>query len=164
MNRLTARTTNGHAYYPECFKPPCNGDGCKKELCEFSVEVCSVLADYEDTGLTPEQIGQLQEMYMEKCRELAEERKRHEWIPCSERMPEEHDSIFEKFKGTYKWRSAMFEKMSDNVNVTVEFEDGVRMSMKGYTVDGKWKPDTAVKCRVIAWMPLPSPYIQEETE
>ena len=79
-----------------------------------------------------------------------------EWIPCSERMPEEHDSIFKKFKGTDKWRSAMFEKMSDNVNVTVEFEDGVRMSMKGYTVDGKWKPDTAVKCRVIAWMPLPS--------
>lgn len=28
MNRLTARTTNGHAYYPECFNPPCNGDGC----------------------------------------------------------------------------------------------------------------------------------------
>lgn len=60
-----------------------------------------------------------------------------EWIPCNMRLPEEHESIFAKFKGTDKWRSAMFEKMSDNVIVTVEFEDGARMSMKGYTVDGK---------------------------
>lgn len=84
-----------------------------------------------------------------------------EWIPCSVFLPEEHDSIFKKFKGTDKWRNAMFEKMSDNVNVTVEFEDGARMSMKGYTVDGKWKPDTAVKCKVIAWMPIPYPYKPE---
>ena len=78
-----------------------------------------------------------------------------EWIPCSERLPEEYESIFAKFKGTDQWRRAMFEKMSDNVNVTVEFEDGTRKTMKGYTVDGKWKPDTAVKCKVIAWQTLP---------
>lgn len=35
------------------------------------------------------------------------------------------------------------------------------MSMKGYTVDGKWKPDTAVKCKVIAWRTLPKPYQPE---
>lgn len=75
MNRLTARTTNGHAYYPECFKPPCNGDGCKKELCEFSIDICNRLADYEETGLAPEQIRQVDELYAEKCRELAEYKK-----------------------------------------------------------------------------------------
>lgn len=75
MTRLTARTTNGHAYYPECFKPPCNGDGCRKELCEFSLDICNRLADYEDTGLTPEQIRQVDELYAEKCRELAEYKK-----------------------------------------------------------------------------------------
>ena len=42
-----------------------------------------------------------------------------EWIPCSVCLPEEHDSIFKKFKGTDKCRNAMFKKMSDNVNVTV---------------------------------------------
>lgn len=84
-----------------------------------------------------------------------------EWIPCEKLLPEERKSIFARFKGTDKWRSAMFEKMSDNVNVTVEFEDGTRMSMKGYTVDGEWKPDTAVKCKVIAWQPLPEPYNPE---
>lgn len=64
----------------------------------------------------------------------------NDWIPCSERMPEERDSIFKKFKGTDKWRNAMFEKMSDNVNVTV------------------------VKCTVIAWQPLPESYNPERSD
>lgn len=164
MNRLTARTTNGHAYHPECFKPPCNGDGCKKELCEFSVEICSRLADYEDTGLTPEQIRKIDELYAEKCRELAEERKKHEWIPVEERLPEEHENIL----GTFMYKDIMpvmmLKENSDDVIVTVEFENGATISTKGYTVGGEWKTDMNGKDKVIAWMPLPSPYNQEETE
>lgn len=88
MNRLTTRITNGHAYYPKCFKPPCNGDGCRKELCEFSIDICNRLADYEDTGLTPDQIRQVDELYSEKCRELAEYKKLEEAgrlikLPCA---------------------------------------------------------------------------------
>ena len=41
------------------------------------------------------------------------------WILCSDRMPEEHDSIFAKLKGTDKWNDNMHEKVSDWVNVTV---------------------------------------------
>ena len=26
--RLTKREKNGLAYFPMCFKPPCNGEGC----------------------------------------------------------------------------------------------------------------------------------------
>lgn len=162
MERLTKREILGNAYFPKCFEEPCNGCGCQDDDCDMG-EVCEKLASYEDTGLTPEQIIEIDKLFTEKCRELAEERKKHEWIPCSERLPEERESIFAKFKGTDKWRSAMFEKMSDNVNVTVEFEDGTRMSMKGYTVDGKWKPDTVVKCKVIAWRPLPESYNPERS-
>lgn len=80
------------------------------------------------------------------------------WIPCSERMPEEHDSIFAKLKGTEKWRRAMFEKVSDNVNATVEFEGGERRTMTLRTTDGIWNSDNRlVKFRVIAWQPLPEP-------
>ena len=154
MNRLTKRDEyDGEAYFPNWSQRPRTYLG----------EVCEKLASYEDTGLTPEQIREIDRLYSEKCRDLADERKKHEWIPCSKRLPEERESIFAKFKGTDKWRSAMFEKMSDNVNITVEFEDGTRMSMKGYTVDGKWKPDTAVKCKVIAWQPLPEPYNPERS-
>lgn len=80
------------------------------------------------------------------------------WIACVDRLPEEHESIFAKLKGTNKWDSAMFEKISDEVNVTVEFEDGKRKVMTLHTCDGKWKSDIQiVKFKVIAWQPLPEP-------
>ena len=81
------------------------------------------------------------------------------WIPCSVRLPEEHDSIFAKLKGTDKWYDAMFEKISDDVNVTVEFEDGTRKTMTLHTNDGKWNTGNRIaKFNVIAWQPLPEPY------
>lgn len=81
-----------------------------------------------------------------------------EWIPCSERLPEEHDTMFAKFKGTDKWSDFMFAKKSDKVNVTVEFDDGSRMTQTLYTIDGEWKRETNIKHKVIAWRPLPEPY------
>lgn len=82
-----------------------------------------------------------------------------EWIPCSECLPEEHDSMFAKLKGTDKWDNAMFEKISDDVNVTVEYEDGSRHVRTLHTIDGKWKSDiSVVKFKVIAWKPLPESY------
>ena len=55
MERLTKRE-NGHAHYPRCFEEPCGGMGCRTEDCEFKVEICERLADYEDTERTPEEI------------------------------------------------------------------------------------------------------------
>lgn len=83
------------------------------------------------------------------------------WIPVEDGLPEEHDSIFAKFKGTGMWSNAMFEKSSDKVNATFEFEDGTRKSGTSYTIDGKWeceKGNCAVKRKVVAWRPLPEPY------
>lgn len=83
-----------------------------------------------------------------------------EWIPVSERLPKERDSIFKKVKGTDKWSNAMFEGISDDVNVTVEYEDGTRKTMTSHTLDGIWKceKDMGIKRKVIAWQPLPEPY------
>ena len=83
------------------------------------------------------------------------------WIPVSERLPEEHDSIFARFKGTDKWNKAMFEKTSDEVNVTIEYEDGSRKTTTSHTLDGVWKIEKeqrVVKGKVAAWQPLPEPY------
>ena len=55
MERLTKRE-NGHAHYPRCFEKPCGGMGCRTEDCEFKVEICERLADYEDMERTPEEI------------------------------------------------------------------------------------------------------------
>lgn len=84
-----------------------------------------------------------------------------DWIPVSERLPEEHDSIFAKFKDTDKWDDAMFEKISDEVNVTIEYEDGSRKTTTSYTLDGVWKIEKeqrVVKRKVVAWNPFPKPY------
>lgn len=81
------------------------------------------------------------------------------WILCSERLPEEHDSWFVKFKGTDKWNESMFEKTSYDVNATVEFNDGTRRTMMLHTIDGKWnKRNRIIDFKVIAWQPLPEPY------
>lgn len=84
------------------------------------------------------------------------------WIPCSSgKMPMEHDSIFANYKGTRKWNDCMFEKISDEVNVTVADENGNGTTTHAHTVDGKWECDL-LKCnktyKVIAWQPLPQPY------
>lgn len=93
------------------------------------------------------------------CEFIEEQPKIGGWIPCSERLPEEYDSMFAKFKGTEKWDSAMFEKISDDVNVTVEFENGKRKTKTLHTVDGKWNGgQRGVKFKVIAWQPLPEEY------
>lgn len=56
------------------------------------------LADYEDTGMTPEQVIEMQMDW------VAIKAAYPKWIPVTERLPEEHDSIFAKFKGTEKWK------------------------------------------------------------
>ena len=95
---------------------------------------------------------------------MEENRLNNGWILCSERLPEEHDSMFATFKGTDKWNDAMFEKISDDVNVTVGFEDGTRKTKTMHTVDGKWKNDSIIKVKIIAWRPLPEPYKEDEEE
>lgn len=76
MERLTARHENGkrEAYYPYCFREDtCDGDGTseKCDRCDFAQRVCEAMASYEETGLTPEQIREIDKMYIEKCEEVA---------------------------------------------------------------------------------------------
>ena len=85
------------------------------------------------------------------------------WIPCSERLPEEHETVFAKLKGTNRWNEFMFEKASEKLLVTVEFEDGSREIDYLETIDGEWeKRFNDVKKKVIAWMPNPEPYREDK--
>lgn len=59
MVRLTERNAidKRYCYYPHCFQEDtCGGEGCKKEICDFSIEICNRLGAYEDTGLEPEEV------------------------------------------------------------------------------------------------------------
>lgn len=111
------------------------------------------LADYEDTGMTPEQIKEMQiDWVAMKAAWLR-------WIPVTERLPEERDSIFAKFKGTDNWKRGMFEKTSKYVIATVVYDDGTILTERAHTTDGIWKTESPVLGgKVIAWMPFPEPY------
>lgn len=88
------------------------------------------------------------------------------WIPVTERLPEEHDSIFAKLKGTDEWKAGMFGGVSDYVLVTIEHEGSVLEKCQvAKTIDGKWENSflrAFSNARVIAWMPFPKPYKKDE--
>ena len=80
----------------------------------------------------------------------------YRWIPCSERMPEEHEWIGTKKFGT---------TISDEVYVTFENEKGERFCKHLSFQNGElsrhdqFLMETWFKgSKPIAWMPLPEPY------
>ena len=46
--RLTARGSDGFAYFPTCFEAPCYGGGCRREDCQFIKDVCEKLCRLEE--------------------------------------------------------------------------------------------------------------------
>lgn len=88
-----------------------------------------------------------------------------EWIPVTERMPEEHDSIFAKLYGTDKWDSKLHRTVSNRVLVTIKYDDGTRIVKESHTYDGKWRDEKrCINCKVEAWMPMPELYKEKENE
>lgn len=105
--------------------------------------------------------------YLETLQELVDLKSRIIWIPISEKLPDEHDSIFARLYGTDKWNNAFWRTKSKEVLVTIEYEDGVRTVKSSHTTDGKWvleKRDKLNKCKVVAWKPFPEPYMENENE
>lgn len=98
----------------------------------------------------------------EEQKKVIERLKAKNWIPVSERLPEEYDSIFAKFKGTDNWKRGMFEKTSKYVIATVIFDDGTVLVEQAHTTDGIWRTDNEVLGgTVVAWMEYPEPYKED---
>lgn len=60
MDRLTEKNDETY-FYPHCFEEECIGASEPCSKCEFEEKICIRLGEYEDTGLTPEQIRELKE-------------------------------------------------------------------------------------------------------
>lgn len=87
------------------------------------------------------------------------------WIPVTERLPEEHESVFAKFYGTDRWDNAFWRARSEEVLVCIEYDDGSRSVTISVTLDGKWHIErrrVLHDFKVIAWMTLPEPMKEEE--
>ena len=130
------------------------------------LENCASLLDSGTRFFTEDHTKQFREAYELAMKALRKtERKTGKWIPCSERLPKEHESIWAKAKGTDRWSEAMWEKQSDEVIVTELFEDGTTRTDTACTHDGEWYVKVKiVKRKIIAWMPLPEPWKGGEEE
>lgn len=105
---------------------------------------------------------QLQNEYLHDLnvlKELVDKAESFEWIPISERLPEEHDSVFAKLYGTDKWRNELWRTTSNVVIATIKYNDGTVIVKDAFTHDGEWTVEKRnTNCKVIAWMPFPNPY------
>lgn len=82
-----------------------------------------------------------------------------QWIPVSERLPDEHESMFAKYYNTPKWNNSMWLKESDKMFVSAEVPGNEIIVDTAKMIDGKWFFGLSfVDKKVIAWMPLPTPY------
>lgn len=132
----------------------------QKALNEISSAVLDVYADGYNQPRTA------QECYcsaFETLQELVDKADPLEWIPVSEKLPEEHDSIFAKLYGTDNWDSKLHRKVSNRVLVTVQCDDGTRFVKESHTRDGEWADEKkCINCKVVAWSPLPNPYKEQD--
>lgn len=100
------------------------------------------LRDYENTGITPDQLQVIEEEYSKMAEELAELRQQNRWIPVSKRLPDVPVGIDD--------------------DECPEFNVMIRGARKAaalrYDSDGTWFDDFGEVYEVIAWRPLPEPY------
>lgn len=70
----------------------CNGIGyCEK----CAIQECfNGLAQYENTGVTPERLKIIEDEYSRMAKELSMFRQQNQWIPVAERMPDEGQLIW----------------------------------------------------------------------
>lgn len=104
---------------------------------------------------------------MATLRKFVDKADSFEWIPVSKKLPDEHDSIFAKLCETDVVNDMLWRTRSKEVLVTIEYENGARTVKSSHTTDGKWwieKETTLSKFKVIAWMPMPEPYKENENE
>ena len=104
---------------------------------------------------------------MALLRKLVNKADSFEWIPVTERLPEEYESDFAKYYGTDQWNNTLWRAKSKEVLVCFEYVDGSRCVRSSFTMDGKWNIErkrVLHDLKVIAWMPMPEPYKENENE
>lgn len=103
MDRLTEKDERGNW----CLKGLSRwalqgGEALSKKSVELLYGALYKLMKYEDTGLTPEDVERLndfeQSQMAELLKRLAEERRKHRWIPVEEQLPDNDSYILMSFE------------------------------------------------------------------
>ena len=138
-----------------CESFPCDEIEALKDLPSVQTEKTLLTVKCE---LDDEELRRAIENVKNAKLELIAAQQEQQWIPVTERLPEE-----DLFTGGGK-------QFSNSVLMTVyDKNDEDTIVDYGHTTDGEWYSDTAdefiesiADWKVIAWMPLPEPYKEEE--
>ena len=126
-----------------------------KEVGEKLYGALCKLRDYEDTGCSPDDVERLngftQNEAVKLVQKLNAEEKKHSWIPVEERLPEEDEYVLMSFENFTLPMIGRYEKDNDGGGAWYAGDDGC---------DTCSSQDLFVN----AWMPLPKPYEEDETE
>ena len=122
------------------------GKGLTAEASQLLYGALCKLKDLEDAGLNPKSAEAIDWLYLEKCKEVNELRKKTKWIPVEERLPETDIDILLSF-----------------INFSLPAVGVYRTSDDGGGVFYLWDCDGEDTCisqnlYVNAWMPLPESY------
>ena len=130
------------------------GQVITKEIWEKLYGALWKLKDYEDTGLTPDDVERVNDFEKSQTghllKVLGEERKKHAWIPVGEELPETDDYVLLSFAN---FSLPMIGRCERD-------EDGGCAWYLGDCDEG----DTCVSQNLFvnAWMPLPEAYRGED--
>lgn len=108
------------------------------------------LKDYEETGMSPEQLEEIDRLYLEKREEvnrLRAELEEKEWIPVEERLPETNKYILLSFSNFSLPAIGRYEEDSEGGAFYIGDEDASCVN-EGLFVN--------------AWQPLPKAYREVE--
>lgn len=117
------------------------GTPITKETQELLYGALRKLKDYEDTGLSPDEVENVNDFVKSQIAHLLkkyrEEKEKHEWIPCSERLP-----------GAAGFYLVTKKQRSGEIQVAL---GSYQPLFKSWSGNGNFK-------EVLAWMPLSEPY------
>ena len=123
----------------------CAGKVITEELRQKLYGALCKLRDYENTGLSPEEVERVNDFGESQVarlmKKLQEEQEKHRWIPASERLPEENGTYLTTLDGELVGQEEPFTGMCG-------FENG------------RWDEEGCV----IAWKPMPAPYEEDADE
>ena len=125
-----------------------------KEIWEKLYGALWKLKDYEDTGLSPEEVESVNDFEKSQTyraiAELQGEREKHRWIPVTEKLPEPETYILVSFENFTFPDIATYRVDDDGSGAFYSGDEDYTYLSVGFFVN--------------AWMPLPKPYREEVEE
>ncbi len=151
MNRLTQKDKQGNWCIKDLpWKELYVGQAITQEVWEKMYGCLRKLMEYEETGLSPEDVVRLDEFEQTQAahllKKLNEEQRKHRWIPVAERLPEDSENM-------------VLVQVSGKPEETITLHNA--MQLASYDSGCGWIPEMRPEwedAEPVAWMPLPEPY------